>query len=92
MKTEKNILIAFILNIVFSIFELFGGLLILLSLNPEVCGLRSEIEYVISWLFTFDKVFDGVSFSISKFSWINSSSFWDSLLNGVKGFFKKEEL
>ena len=27
MKTEKNILIAFILNIVFSIFELFGGLL-----------------------------------------------------------------
>jgi cobalt-zinc-cadmium efflux system protein len=27
MKTEKNILIAFILNIAFSIFELFGGLL-----------------------------------------------------------------
>ena len=27
MKTEKNILIAFILNILFSIFELFGGIL-----------------------------------------------------------------
>ena len=27
MKTEKNILIAFILNITFSIFELFGGLI-----------------------------------------------------------------
>ena len=26
MKTEKNILIAFILNITFSIFEFFGGL------------------------------------------------------------------
>ena len=26
MKTEKNILIAFILNISFSIFELFGGI------------------------------------------------------------------
>ena len=26
MKTEKNILIAFILNIAFSIFEFFGGL------------------------------------------------------------------
>ena len=26
MKTEKNILIAFVLNIAFSIFELFGGL------------------------------------------------------------------
>ena len=27
MKTEKNILIAFILNIAFSIFEFFGGLI-----------------------------------------------------------------
>ena len=27
MKTEKNILIAFLLNISFSIIELFGGLL-----------------------------------------------------------------
>ena len=27
MKSDKNILIAFILNIVFSIFELFGGIM-----------------------------------------------------------------
>ena len=27
MKTEKNILVAFILNIAFSLFELLGGLL-----------------------------------------------------------------
>ena len=26
MKTEKNILIAFILNITFSVFEFFGGI------------------------------------------------------------------
>ena len=26
MKTEKNILIAFILNLCFSVFELFGGI------------------------------------------------------------------
>ena len=30
MKTEKNILIAFILNLAFSIFEMVGGIILIL--------------------------------------------------------------
>lgn len=51
MKTEKNILIAFILNISFSIFEFFGGLFTnsVAILSDSIHDLGDAISIGISW-------------------------------------------
>lgn len=52
MKTEKNILIAFVLNIVFSIFELFGGAATgsIALISDAVHDFADGISIGISWL------------------------------------------
>jgi len=53
MKTEKNILIAFLLNLVFSIFEFFGGLFTnsVAILSDSVHDMGDAISIVLSYFF-----------------------------------------
>ena len=52
MKTDKNILIAFLLNIIFSFFEFFGGLFtgLVAILSDSIHDIGDAISIGISWL------------------------------------------
>ena len=52
MKTDKNILIAFLLNIIFSVFEFFGGLFTgsVAILSDSIHDIGDAISIGISWL------------------------------------------